>query len=185
MKLIKILWFLTLIIPFSGLSCYASYGPTGEWGGFPHGGYSSTQINGNTVEVSYDGSIGNSQRTVENYLLYRCAKITQDGGFDYFIITSITTSPIVVTVKTRTERDHYNTNPPRLFTAFPEQKEYVSSTDTTTEMNCRYNPGAPCHPDRTSITAVIKMFHGSIPRGTRRAYNAADVIGHLKPDTLY
>lgn len=183
MKRLKLYLFL-VVISFVSFVCYADYHPTGEYGGFPHGGYTDSRTSGNTVIVNYDGGVFDSQKKVENYLLYRCAKVTQENGYDFFIVVSITTSPEVVHVQTRTNHHNYMTDPPRLFTAYPDSTEYASSTSSSTSMRCRYNPGAPCHPEIHGVSAVIKMFKGPTPKGVRRAYGAADVIAHLQPDTF-
>jgi hypothetical protein len=164
------------------LSC-SSYRPVGEYGGIPHGGYTDSMTDSNTAIVSFDGNLATSQQTVENYLLHRCAKITLDNGYTYFIITSTNLSAVNINVRTQ-DTTRYMTNPPRLFTAYPETSTYASSSYSTTEVECRYSAGAPCRPQVHTVTAVIKMFRGSMPRGVPRTYNAQDVIGHLAPQTF-
>src|SRR5579872_5733146 len=52
------------------------------------GGYSDTRISKNTVLVSFKGNAYTSRERVQLYLLYRCAQVTQQYGFDYFVINS-------------------------------------------------------------------------------------------------
>jgi hypothetical protein len=58
----------------------------------PHGidgGYADRQIDGNTYHVSFEARGGVSDRaTVETYLLYRAAELTQQRGFDWFVLGS-------------------------------------------------------------------------------------------------
>lgn len=178
----------TILITSFFISSYviASYGPTGDYGGFPHGGYSDMRTSSNTAVVRYDGGAFTSQKEIENFVLYRCARVTIDSGYNYFVVTSITTSPVVVNVKTRNTHNNYVTIPPKLYTAYPdiESADPESVSVSGTSMRCRYNGGEPCGRAIHGITAVIKMFRGYAPRNIPRAYDATDVIAHLEPQTF-
>ncbi len=52
------------------------------------GGYSDARIGQNTVLVSFKGNGHTSKERVQLYLLYRCAEVTRQYGYDYFVITS-------------------------------------------------------------------------------------------------
>ncbi len=173
-----------LIISFLISTYVIAYGPSGDYGGFPHGGYSDVRIKGNTAIVRYDGGVFTKQQTIENYVLYRCARITIDNGYDYFIVTSITTSKMEVNVSESDSHNGYVTIPPKLYTAYPDIERFQSATVSDTSMRCRYSPGAPCQAQIHGITAVIKMFRGHAPRNVPRAYDATDVIAHLEPQTF-
>src|SRR5690606_16005552 len=49
-------------------------------------GFSDTKIQSNRFRVSFKGNEKTKRETVENYLLYRAAEITQDQGQDYFVV---------------------------------------------------------------------------------------------------
>src|SRR5208337_1181572 len=54
----------------------------------PMGGYSDMQIDHNTVKVSFRGNAYTHKDTVETYMLYRCAEVTVEKGYDWFAIVS-------------------------------------------------------------------------------------------------
>lgn len=49
------------------------------------GGYKDAKLDENTYRVSFQGNGMTSRETVEIYGLYRCAELTVERGFDYFI----------------------------------------------------------------------------------------------------
>jgi hypothetical protein len=49
------------------------------------GGYSESRIDASTATVSFRANAQTAKRVVESYLLYRCAEVTRDAGFDYFV----------------------------------------------------------------------------------------------------
>ena len=49
-------------------------------------GYSETQIETNRYTVSFSGNSLTDLKTVENYLLYRAAELTDAKGYDYFVV---------------------------------------------------------------------------------------------------
>lgn len=51
-----------------------------------HGGYSEAQLDDRTVRVTYEGDGRDiTESNIFNYLMYRCAEVTIQKGFDYFI----------------------------------------------------------------------------------------------------
>ena len=66
-------------------ACATPYGPSS--GSFT-GGYSESKLQKDRYNVSFEGNAWISEEQAMNYLLYRCAEITLDNGFDYFIIVS-------------------------------------------------------------------------------------------------
>lgn len=164
---------ITLLLALTS-ACSTGYHGSGTLGGIPFGGYSDTRYTANTAEVSFDGNIFTSQATAQNYLLYRCAEVTRNNGYDYFIITSTSTSPMNVNVATRTSYNGYVTEPPKLYTAYNKTESYRSSYISGT--GCTY-PGDYCK-EQHKVVAIIKMFRGNVPPDAARAYNANDVIAH-------
>jgi hypothetical protein len=47
------------------------------------GGYSDTRIGRDTVLISFKGNGYTSKERVQLYLLYRCAEVTRQYGYDY------------------------------------------------------------------------------------------------------
>jgi hypothetical protein len=57
------------------------------------GGYSEQRIETNRYRVSFIGNSLTSRERVENYLLYRSAELTKQGGFDGFTMVTRATDP--------------------------------------------------------------------------------------------
>jgi len=74
----------SLIIALSALSlagCLATpYQPDGIGGG-----YSETQLGSSMIGVSFRANSSTPKHTVETYLLYRCAEVTRNAGYNYFV----------------------------------------------------------------------------------------------------
>jgi hypothetical protein len=52
------------------------------------GGYTNARVDANTYRVRFKGNNYTSQQKVEHYLLYRCAEITDQLGYDHFVVLS-------------------------------------------------------------------------------------------------
>ena len=52
------------------------------------GGYDDSRIDSNTVLVSFKGNGYTPKDRVQTYMLYRCAEVTANAGYDYFVIVS-------------------------------------------------------------------------------------------------
>ncbi|OYX29502.1 MAG: hypothetical protein B7Y99_13055 [Caulobacterales bacterium 32-69-10] len=50
------------------------------------GGYTERQIEANRWQVSFSGNSLTNRRTVESYLLFRAAELTQQNGYDWFSV---------------------------------------------------------------------------------------------------
>ena len=61
------------------------YQPESKGYGF-RGGYSDQQLDADTFRVAFKGNEHTPASTVETYLLYRCAELAVEKGYDYFII---------------------------------------------------------------------------------------------------
>ena len=62
-------------------ACSSSYGPLNSMGG-----YQEKQIGKDMVEVKFYGNQHTSKEKVSQFLLYRCAEITDKAGFDFFVV---------------------------------------------------------------------------------------------------
>lgn len=62
-------------------ACVTKYQPAGLTGG-----YSEMQLNNNAYQVHFSGNGYTSSNTVKAYLLRRCAELTIEKGYKYFII---------------------------------------------------------------------------------------------------
>ena len=52
------------------------------------GGYSEEKILSNMYKVEFEGNQHSKPEMVQNYLMYRCAELTKENGFEYFAIVS-------------------------------------------------------------------------------------------------
>jgi hypothetical protein len=62
-------------------SCATAYQPDGV-----SGGYSDQVRNGNTAQVSFRGNGMTTPATLHSYLLRRCAEVTLQDGYSYFVV---------------------------------------------------------------------------------------------------
>lgn len=83
---------LLTLLPFFLLSCTygsATYGPTRlirpdvNYGAYNYG-YSEARLDSTSYQVTF---VGDSRDADDRYALYRAAELTQQNGFDYFIVT--------------------------------------------------------------------------------------------------
>ena len=81
MKNIKYIWI--LLISIFLISCATTYKQKGIMGG-----YSEEKILSNMYKVEFEGNQHTKPEMVQNYLLYRCAELTKENGFEYFAIVS-------------------------------------------------------------------------------------------------
>ena len=80
----KFLKLFTLLLIFIFLTnCSTSYQPKGTMGG-----YSEEKILDNLYRVEFEGNQHSKPEKIQNYLLYRCAELTQEMGYEYFAIIS-------------------------------------------------------------------------------------------------
>lgn len=77
-KILLILFSLVIIY-----SCSTPYQPKSMLGG-----YSEEKILDNLYRVQFEGNQHSKPEKVQNYLMYRCAELTQEMGYDYFAIVS-------------------------------------------------------------------------------------------------
>lgn len=54
-------------------------------------GYGEQQLETNRYRVWFAGNSATPRQTVEDYVLYRCAELTLDKGYDYFVLSDRST----------------------------------------------------------------------------------------------
>src|SRR5690242_4719787 len=118
---------LCLAVALALSACATSYGPQGL-----KGGYSHMQLDATTFRVDFKGNGFTSRERVEQMLFFRCADLTVQSGYDYFVIlsrdggaeSSSYTTPGTVTTTGRATATTYG------------RSTYVQGTSTST-----YTPG--------------------------------------------
>jgi hypothetical protein len=63
--------------------CATAYQPDGV-----SGGYADQRLNDNTAQVSFRGNRFISPETLHSYLLRRCADVTLQNGYNYFVLVA-------------------------------------------------------------------------------------------------
>ena len=125
------------------------------------GGYSDLKLDENTFRISFRGNGYTSSERVEIFALYRCAEVTSQQGFDYFVI---------VQEGTQTSQFQYNTP--------------GSYSGTTTVMGStaytrgNYTPGYSIPINKHRATVTIKTYKGVKP-DIPGAYAAIDLLKNL------
>ncbi len=80
----KYLKLFTLFLFFIFLAnCSTPYQPKGALGG-----HSEEKILTNMYKVKFEGNQHSKPEIIQNYLMYRCAELTQEMGYEYFTIIS-------------------------------------------------------------------------------------------------
>jgi hypothetical protein len=136
------------------------------------GGYSDTRIDSNTVMVSFKGNGFTGRQTVESYLLYRCAQLTLNDGYDYFVLAS-----------ENTESKHGSSSTPSTFTSTTSASAIATGNSAYGQAQTfgTLNPGHTFTHTKYGGEAVIKMFKGKKPADDPRAYDAHEVKQYLGP----
>ncbi len=94
----KIIIILAALIGSTTLLASTAYVEQGDFGGIPHGGYQNVTINANTAMVTFRGDSGDSPDKIKKYLLYRCAEVAMEYGYDYFVVVSTSLSPTNINI---------------------------------------------------------------------------------------
>ena len=145
-------------------SCATPYQPKSFTGGF-----SEIQLDQNTVRVTFNGNAKTPRETVETYMLYRCAEVTLEYGFDYFILLDNVTDVqhgAIVSPGTYQSSTNVSAIGPN----------YATATTTGT-----YTPGTVTPYQKFGTTATINLFKGVKPTNLLNAYSAQELKGYLEP----
>lgn len=130
------------------------------------GGYSDTRISKDIALVTFKGNAYTSKERVQLYLLYRCAEVTQQYGFDYFVINNGDTEARTGYVSSYSSTTNAN--------AFGSGNYAFGSAQT-------YGSGSATPIHKYGTEAMIQMFGGKKPSGNVNAYDARETIQYLGP----
>ncbi len=171
---------LLLLISFPLISCSTGYMPAQTYGGFYVNGYSDARTNANTAIVRYDGNRFMDPEKMRGYLLYRCAEVTIQNGYDYFIITSTNGSAVNVHPISR-DKVYQTTIHPKGSSVGYRSTQYRGYQYTSSSVPD--NDPTNQTPNYAEV-AVIKMFQGKKPGNLPNAFDANDIIAHFGPSTF-
>lgn len=124
-------------------------------------GYSDQKIESNRYRVTFAGNSSTPRETVENYLLYRAAELTLDGGYDYFVLAD-----------NNTEAD---TRYRQTFSGFAGFGHYYWYPTVAV------GAGDSFPVTSYAATANILVFSGQKPADNANAFDAREVRKNLQP----
>jgi hypothetical protein len=154
------LW--TAVIAMVAVGCATPF----QQKGF-RGGYADARVAHDTVLVSFKGNGFTSKERVQLYLLYRCAQVTQQYGYDYFIVTNGGTEGSTGYITNYTA----NTNA----SAYGTGNAAFGSAST-------FGSGSTVPVHKYATDALIKMFKGQKPVDDPNAYDANETLQFLGPE---
>lgn len=150
------------------IACVTPYQRQGARGGF-----SDARLDATTFRVTFKGNGYTSRERVENYLHYRCAEVTLESGYDYFVVLDANTEARHGSYTTPT---HVNSYTSGSATYVGGGTAYGQATTTTT-----VTPGQTYSWTKHGATAVIKVFRGQKQQDEPGVYDAREVIQYLGP----
>jgi hypothetical protein len=150
---------ITIVCSIAAIGCATPYQPDGLGGG-----YSDNRIDSDTVSVEFRGNGYTSKRKVEMYLLYRCAEVTRDARYDYF-----------VALNPSTEASQGSFSTPGSFSSMTSFARGAAFTRAS------YFPSQTINFTYYGATTLIRMGRGQKPAENIAAYNAREVIEYMGP----
>lgn len=147
-----------LILALLFFSCSTPYQPKGTLGG-----YSEEKITSDMYRVEFKGNQHTKPETVQNYLIYRCAELTKEQGYNYFTAVS--------------EEHHFDEQSmrPDRGVSFQTRSSMSGGTRTTV------NPDLQTSTSSTNYTAVffIKLLSEIDDKYKNAVFNADEVLEEL------
>lgn len=160
----------SLIAAGCGPSKYAS--KADSWIGLY--GYEDLPIDSTTYQVNYAGDNTQPAPLVERYALYRCAELTSEKGFDYFVIIDKdgSTSSVTTSLPGEMDESHHIEHQVDPQTG----KSVPVSVSTST-----YTPGMTTTTHYHIATKTIRLFKGARPQDNPNAYDAKSMLTVMGP----
>src|SRR5271166_6444041 len=136
------------------------------------GGYDDSRIDSNTVLVSFKGNGYTPKDRVQTYMLYRCAEVTTNAGYDYFVIVS-----------SDDEVKEGAINLPGSYSSTTTASVYGFGNSAVGSANTQgtYYPSQSIPYHKHAVQALIKMYKGDKPANNSAAFNAKEVLTFLGP----
>ena len=134
------------------------------------GGYSDVRIDANTFRVDFHGNAYTSRQTVETHLLRRCAELTAQAGYDYFIVMGANTEALQNAYTTPSSYNATTTGHANVI-----GNTVYGSADTTGT----FRPGQTFVYTRYGASTTIKVFRGEKPVNNPNAYYAREVLHYV------
>jgi len=139
------------------------------------GGYTDIQLDSNTFQVTFRGNAYTRRQSVETYLLFRCAELTAEAGYDYFIILGSDTEARQGTFST-----------PGTYSSTTTGSATISGNTAfgSATTHGTYSPGQTFLITKYGATAMIKAYKGEKPADNPTAFDASEILKYLGPRVL-
>jgi hypothetical protein len=160
MKALAIALFATILLS----ACVTPYQKYGTGLSSLTTGYSDTQIDSNTFLVTFRGNSDTSREIVEKYLFRRCAELTVQSGYDYFVTVN---------------RDTQSSNQSTINTPAPI---FLRSNRSNTVSGI-FGPTVSFSSGRYTAEATIKIYKGEKPLDNVNAFDAREVLRFLNSES--
>lgn len=154
---------LLLLVAILLWNCATNYRPKGILGG-----YYSKSLGNDILDVRFEGNQHTSADQVRHYLLYRCAELTIENGFKYFVILI--------------DESHFinDTTPPEIDQPWTTTSSMSGGTKAI--VNADFSAG-------TTASKYVGIFKIGMLRDIEPAYAdriilASNVIDRLKPTII-
>ena len=173
----KISLLLLLVLFLSGCATpYQKYGLSG--------GYSDTQLQKDVFRVGFNGNAYVSKGTVQNYLLRRCAEVTIENGYDYFVIFEEENYAAQSSYTTPTQTTYQGSSYGSGTSSGHIYGRTIQSSGTysgqTYGTSTTYG-GQTYHFSKPVSVCVIKCFKGEKPENLPNTFDAKELIKYLTP----
>jgi hypothetical protein len=122
-------------------------------------GYSESRIGDMTYKVDFQCSEETAETLCEGYLFRRCAELTRNAGYDYFVMEEHGST---MRVKDTVVPGHYNT--------------YTTGSGRDKTKNYIFQPGYTIQSRYPLSHATISMHRGPKPANLRNAYTPAEIL---------
>ena len=162
---------LTLLVA----GCATGYGKKG-W----RFGYSDQRIDDNTFLVSFQANAATPQPTLQTYVLLRCAEVTAEAGYDYFIIVEASDTSKSAPIVMPGSSTSYTTGGASGYASTYGNMTYGSASGSATTQTTSY-PGYVFGVRLPGSTVTIKAFHGKKPDDNPAAYDAREIMKYVGP----
>ena len=159
--------------------CASNYAKKANWV-FGYSGYTNQQIDSNTFVVSFQANGYTSQQTVQSYVLLRCAEVTAEAGYDYFVIAEANDTGRTVPIVVPGSSTSYTTGSGSGYASTYGNMTYGSASGSATTTT-QTSPGYAFGVRLPGSTVMIKAFHGKKPDNNPMAYDAREVIKYVGP----
>ena len=175
MKTIPYIRLVCLMVIVAG--CATGYGKKGR---FWYEGYSDRRIDDNTFLVSFQANGSTPLTTVQAYVLLRCAEVTAEAGYDYFVIVEASDTSKSAPIVMPGSSTSYTTGGASGYASTYGNMTYGSTTGSATTQTTS-TPGYAFNIRLPGSTVTIKAFHGKKPDDNPMTYDAREVMKYVGP----